>query len=75
MFPLPLGAWDGLRYFIVALLEPSIYLFYSLFSMYSAMQGTCKGCRNRNVSAHRFGIIITRPCDLDPFIPHFYVVN
>ena len=23
-FPLPLGAWDGLRYFIVALLEPSI---------------------------------------------------
>ena len=27
-FPLPLGAWDGLRCFIVALLEPSIYLFY-----------------------------------------------
>ena len=25
--PLPLGAWDGLRYFIVALPEPSIYLF------------------------------------------------
>ena len=24
-FPLPLGAWDGLRYFIVALPEPSIY--------------------------------------------------
>ena len=23
-FPLPLGAWDGLRYFIVALSEPSI---------------------------------------------------
>ena len=23
-FPLPLGAWDGLRYFIVALPEPSI---------------------------------------------------
>ena len=23
-FPLPLGAWDGLRYFIVALHEPSI---------------------------------------------------
>ena len=23
-FPLPLGAWDGLRYFIVALAEPSI---------------------------------------------------
>ena len=23
-FPLPLGAWDRLRYFIVALLEPSI---------------------------------------------------
>ena len=22
--PLPLGAWDGLRYFIVALSEPSI---------------------------------------------------
>ena len=22
--PLPLGAWDGLRYFIVALPEPSI---------------------------------------------------
>ena len=22
-FPLPLGAWDGLRYFIVALPEPS----------------------------------------------------
>ena len=23
-FPLPLGAWDGLRYFIVPLPEPSI---------------------------------------------------
>ena len=23
-FPLPLGAWDGIRYFIVALPEPSI---------------------------------------------------
>ena len=23
-FPLPLGTWDGLRYFIVALPEPSI---------------------------------------------------
>ena len=23
-FPLPLGAWDGLRYYIVALPEPSI---------------------------------------------------
>ena len=23
-FPLPLGAWDGLRYFIVAFHEPSI---------------------------------------------------
>ena len=23
-FPLPLGAWDGLRYFIVALPKPSI---------------------------------------------------
>ena len=26
-FPLPLRAWDGLRYFIVALPKPSIYLF------------------------------------------------
>ena len=26
---MPLGAWDGLRYFIVALPEPSIYLYYS----------------------------------------------
>ena len=26
-FPLPLGAWDGLRYFIVALPEPSINNF------------------------------------------------
>ena len=25
-FPLPLGAWDGLRYFIAALPEPSIWL-------------------------------------------------
>ena len=24
MFPLPLDAWDGLRYFIVALPEPSL---------------------------------------------------
>ena len=29
-FPFPLGAWDGLRYFIVSLPEPSIYLFYLL---------------------------------------------
>ena len=27
-FPLPLGAWDGLCYFIVALPEPPIYLFF-----------------------------------------------
>ena len=27
LFPLPLGAWDGLRYFIVALPEPSINYF------------------------------------------------
>ena len=27
-FPLPLGAWDGQHYFIVALPKPSIYLFY-----------------------------------------------
>ena len=26
-FPLPLGAWDGLRYFILALPEPSMLLF------------------------------------------------
>ena len=26
-FPLPLGAWDGLRYFIVALPEPSYTYF------------------------------------------------
>ena len=26
-FPLPLGAWDGLCFFIVTLPEPSIYLF------------------------------------------------
>ena len=26
-FPLPLGAWDGLRYFIVTLPEPSINYF------------------------------------------------
>ena len=24
-FPLPLGAWDGLRYFIVALPEPNYF--------------------------------------------------
>ena len=30
-FPLPLGAWDGLRYFIVALPEPSIYIVYNYF--------------------------------------------
>ena len=26
-FPLPLGAWDGLRYFVVAFPEPSIRYF------------------------------------------------
>ena len=30
-YSLPLGAWDGLRYFIVALPEHSIYLFYKFF--------------------------------------------
>ena len=30
IFPLPLGAWDGIRYFIVALPEPSIYLYYDV---------------------------------------------
>ena len=31
-FPLPLGAWDGLRYFIVALPEPSINYFSCFFA-------------------------------------------
>ena len=31
-FPLPLGAWDGLRHFIVTLPEPSIY--YSAINKY-----------------------------------------
>ena len=26
-FSLPLGAWDGLRYFIVPLPEPSVYIY------------------------------------------------
>ena len=30
LFPLPLGAWDGLRYFILALPEPSINYFTCL---------------------------------------------
>ena len=29
-FPLSLGAWDGLGYFIVTLPEPSIKLFFKL---------------------------------------------
>ena len=29
-FPLPLVAWDRLRYFIVALPEPSIQLFFEI---------------------------------------------
>ena len=32
-FPLPLGAWDGLRYFIVALPEPSINYLISRAKM------------------------------------------
>ena len=35
-FPLPLGAWDGLRYFIVALTEPSIY--YTVNYMYALVK-------------------------------------
>ena len=31
-FSLPLGAWDGLRYFIVALPEPSIHLLTKISS-------------------------------------------
>ena len=31
-FPLPLGAWDGLRYFIVALAELSISLFCQILN-------------------------------------------
>ena len=30
-FPLPLGTWDGLRYFMVALPWPSIQLFHVAF--------------------------------------------
>ena len=30
-FHLPLGAWDGLRYFIVALPEPTIKLFREMW--------------------------------------------
>ena len=37
-FPLPLGAWDGLRYFIVALPEPSIiFLCHSVCKLMVAI--------------------------------------
>ena len=32
-FPLPLGIWDRMLYFIVALPEPSINLFYSFTAL------------------------------------------
>ena len=32
MFSIPLCAWNGLRYFIVALPEPSILLFWVLIA-------------------------------------------
>ena len=37
-FPLPLGAWDGLRYFIVAFPEPSIYFFFEICTSNSVNQ-------------------------------------
>ena len=36
-FPLPLGAWVGLRYFIVALPEPSIQLFRDEISHFDGL--------------------------------------
>ena len=36
-FPLPRGAWNGLRYSIVALPAPSIYLVSNVFFMSSKM--------------------------------------
>ena len=36
-FPLPLGAWDGLRYFIVALPEPSIDYFMKIAFLVSEL--------------------------------------
>ena len=32
-FPLPLGTWDGLRYFSVALPKLFIYLFFMIFAI------------------------------------------
>ena len=44
-FPLPLGAWDGLRYFIVALPEPSIYMYIIiLFAFWYLRKGSKELC-------------------------------
>ena len=40
-FPLPLGAWDRLHYFIVALPGPSIQLF-SIIMAFSKLKGLRK---------------------------------
>ena len=40
-FPLPLGAWNGLRYFIVALPGPSILLFRSKRNLFVLHLGGC----------------------------------
>ena len=45
-FPLPLGAWGGLRYFIVALPVPSIWLFCS-----RTLHGG-RGVRTKNVVSY-----------------------
>ena len=36
-FPLPLGAWDGLHYFIVTLPGPSVQLFFLIKSCNSSL--------------------------------------
>ena len=48
-FPLPLGAWDGLRYFIVALPEPSINYFASMVRSFSPILTVIQLLRRHNL--------------------------
>ena len=47
-FPLPLGAWGGLRYFIVALPEPSVWLFSNSTKLDSSILGVITQSFNQN---------------------------